>query len=362
MNLILTFGTFISIQIFTVRVWYVKNPPPCRTRHVFSTLFVKAWRLSSTSSWNLRKNCVRNPVDGLEIRRSPVEAGSWNPINIWRVFLHPNSGWPWDFWTISSSNRCPNHVAWRMSIVSTPPNHSRLDLHVFLSSWIRRFSGSGITENFPLWKVEISILWFCKNLCCHNVPKRDYHSTFSMKNSRMCVGVFFLHRRNTYGKSARGSASKKWVCLKRNLFELLVEPLWKRCSWSWIIWFICPFLGVKKFSETTTWLFVLCLKTSPKIAQTGNFPWLWTSQFWSYINFAISNARACPRKRRHPSKNSSISMAPPAAAGFCVIPKRFVKKNTLKQHHCWKQKRRKNQCCHVPLCWLALIGTLFDLW
>ena len=155
MNLILTFGTFISIQIFTVRVWYVKNPPPCPC-HVFSTLFVKAWRLSSTSSWNLRKNCVRNPVDGLEIRRSPVEAGSWNPINIWRVFLHPNSGWPWDFWTISTSNRCPNHVAWRMSIVSTPPNHSRLDVHVFFIKldppifWVRNHRELSAVESGDL--------------------------------------------------------------------------------------------------------------------------------------------------------------------------------------------------------------------
>ena len=48
--------------------------------------------------WNL----VKTPWDtvGSEIRRSPVEVGSWNPI-IYRV-LGPSQVVVWDFWTINS--------------------------------------------------------------------------------------------------------------------------------------------------------------------------------------------------------------------------------------------------------------------
>ena len=35
-----------------------------------------------------------------EIRRSPVEVGSLS--HYLQGFIHPNGGWPWDFWTINS--------------------------------------------------------------------------------------------------------------------------------------------------------------------------------------------------------------------------------------------------------------------
>ena len=73
----------------------------------------------------MQQTCVKlvswDPVDGSEILRSPVEVGSWNPI-IYRVFLHPNGGWPWDFWTINSK--------W------WPPRLGKTgNLHLFFSVW-----------------------------------------------------------------------------------------------------------------------------------------------------------------------------------------------------------------------------------
>ena len=37
----------------------------------------------------------KNAVDGSEIRRSPVEVGSLS--HDLQGFIHPNGGWPWDF-------------------------------------------------------------------------------------------------------------------------------------------------------------------------------------------------------------------------------------------------------------------------
>ena len=62
---------------------------------------------------------VVHPVDGSEIRRSPVEGTVVYPHCLPGFFVHPNGGWPWDFWTInrpqiiSFSLMISIHSCWR---------------------------------------------------------------------------------------------------------------------------------------------------------------------------------------------------------------------------------------------------------
>ena len=81
------------------------------------------------------------------------------------------------------------------------------------------------------------------------------------------------------------------------------------------------------------------LKNLFNFLQTRHFPWFFMSQCWSNDSLAMSIARACPRKRRQPSKNSSTSTEPPA------VVKRDTADATEETNPNFKRKKIQIQTC-----------------
>lgn len=194
------------------------------------------------------------------------------------------------------SKQCWLAQAGKKSPLYQHQKHSRIDIDV-----LHQVGSSQSSFHRNPVKVEINTLK-ARSVWTTFQKRLQFH--FAMKTPG-CVCEVFLHRKTHTESQLRVLMFEKkpfwvagWATLK-NMFLKLDHSSIFRCEK-----ILKPPLG-----------FLCSVSNFPQIAQTRNFPWLWISQFWSYINFAISIARACHRNRRHPSKNSSISMAPPAVAG-----------------------------------------------
>ena len=153
---------------------YWPNDPSGRCSPPQNSPFSQAWKdensliiiLQTTFNQEKPWNPVKTPWDtvGSEIRRSPVEVGSWNPI-IYRV-LGPSQVVVWDFWTINSiitpqviSTLHFQHRSWPMPLEAMWASHpmERSCLVVSLAHRGRKnnWDGAKIFEGWSFWILPI---------------------------------------------------------------------------------------------------------------------------------------------------------------------------------------------------------------
>ena len=88
-------------------------------------------------------------LDGSEIRRSPVEVGSLSVhAIIYRVFVHPNGGWEWDFWTINST----------LTVFRNSRSFTPMEVKLVMNFMAARF---GLKKWHPFESL-IFVLWYLK--------------------------------------------------------------------------------------------------------------------------------------------------------------------------------------------------------